>query len=165
MITIVEVRDRVMELCPLIPLPAPLSAGTAYKSEGECSFAAGDLPAFVVTVGPGIRGAEYQYADSQVSYWTTRDIRIALYVAHIGDESYTRDMDMVDFVEVVSQTVVQYFAAKPTLSIDGDEGLVEEARIVSATAPHTMATKGSETKNRGIQFRMVVRFLNFARQN
>jgi hypothetical protein len=162
MITINDMRDRLLLLCPLITLPDPLTTGTAYRDEEECSWAEADLPAYVVKAGA--RGAEYQYSDSNVSYFTTRDIRIGLYIAHICDESYTKDMDQVDFAEEVAQTVIHFFAARPTLSMDGDEGIVEEARIVSATAPHTMATKGAVTKNRGIQFRMVVRFLNFARQ-
>ena len=157
-----SVRDRLMTLCGQIALPAPYATVTVYKDEQECSFKSDDLPAFVVKAGA--RGNQYEYSDTHVSYITIREFRIGLYVAHLSDESYKRDMDMVDLCETLTQTVVDYFAALPTLSLDYDEGLVEQARIIDSTAPHTMATPGSTTKNRGIQFRMSVRFLNFARQ-
>jgi hypothetical protein len=155
-----DVRDRIMELCELIALPDPLTTGTAYRDEKECGLA---NPFYVVKAGP--RGNQYEYADSTVSYQTIRDFRIGLYVAEICDESYKRDMDMVDLCETITQTVVDFFAARPTLMNEEGNNLVERARIVDSTAPHTMPPKGgNKVKDRGIQFRMTVRFGNFARQ-
>lgn len=161
-VSINDIRDRLMELCELIPLPDPLTFGTAYKTEEACSFKASDLPAFVVKAGA--RGNQYEYSDSTVTYITQREFRIGLYVSHLCDESYKQDMDAVDSCETITQVVVDYFAANSQLMDADNEPLVEVARIIDSTAPHTMATKGSTTKNRGIQFRMVVRFLNFSRQ-
>lgn len=157
-----DVRNRLMTLCAQIELPAPISGvGTVYRTEEECSFAAEDLPAFVVKAGA--RGNQYEYGDTTTTYITQREFRIGLYVAHIADESYRRDMDAVDYCETLTQTVVDFFAARSTLMDADGNNLVDRARIVDSTAPHTMATKGSNTKNRGIQFRMVVRFSNFSR--
>jgi hypothetical protein len=72
---------------------------------------------------------------------------------------------MVDLCETITQTVVDFFAARPTLIDAEGNDLVDLARVVDSTAPHTMPpAKLNKVKNRGIQFRMVVRFLNFARQ-
>lgn len=157
-----DVRDRLMTLCEQIILPDPLTTGTAYKTEEECSFKASDLPAYVVKASP--RGNQYEYADSSTVYMTQREFRIGLYVSQICDESYKKDMDAVDFCETITQTVVDFFAARKTLMNDAGNNLVESARIIDSIAPHTRATKGSNPKNRGIQFRMVVRFSNFAKQ-
>jgi hypothetical protein len=161
-LTINAVRDRLMTLCEQIVVIAPDTTGTAYKTEEACSFKASDLPAFVVKAGA--RGNQYEYADSGTTYITQREFRIGLYVSHICDESYKKDMDAVDSCELITQTVVDFFAARRTLMNDEGHNLVESARIIDSTAPHTMGTKGSNTKNRGIQFRMVVRFSNFAKQ-
>jgi hypothetical protein len=158
------VRDRLMTLCAQIELPAPLTPITServYRDESGCSFKAADLPAFVVKAGG--RGNQYEYADSSIVYFTQREFRIGLYIAHMTDESYARDMDQVDLTELATQSVVDFFAARKTLMNDAGNNLVESARIIDSTIPHTMATKGSNTKNRGIQFRMVVRFSNFAK--
>jgi hypothetical protein len=155
-----DVRDRIMELCELIVLPDPLTTGTAYRDEKDCELV---FPSYVVKAGA--RGNQYEYSDSQVSYITQREFRIGLYVAEICDESYKRDMDMVDLCETITQTVVDFFAARPTLIDAEGNDLVDLARVVDSTAPHTMPpAKLNKVKNRGIQFRMVVRFLNFARQ-
>ncbi len=155
-------RDRVMLLCARIELPSPLGlAKYVYKDVTQCSWAAADLPSFVVKVDTQ-RGSTYQYLDSNVTYKTTREILISLYVAHMCDESYTRDTDMIDLTEEAGQTVVDYFAKKRTLSMDYDGGVVESALIQRSTPPHTMATQGSTTKNRGIHFRMTVDFDNYA---
>jgi hypothetical protein len=161
-LTINAIRDRLMTLCEQIVVIAPDTTGTAYRTEEACSFKASDLPAFVVKAGA--RGNQYEYADSGTTYITQREFRIGLYVSHICDESYKKDMDAVDSCELITQTVVDFFAAIPTLSLDYDEGLVEQARIIDSTAPHTMGTKGGNTKNRGIQFRMIVRFTNYSPQ-
>lgn len=160
-LTVNDVRDRLLELCPLIQLPAPLTTAAAYKTEEECSFKASDLPAFVVKAGA--RGNQYEYSDSSTVYFTQREFRIGLYVSHICDESYKKDIAMVDFCELITQTVVDFFASRRTLMNEAGRNLVESAYIADSTAPHTMATKGSNPKNRGIQFRMVVRFSNFAK--
>lgn len=162
LLTIVPIRNRVMALCELITLPSPMGKGKAYRTLEECSFSAKSLPAFVVKAGE--RGSEYQYSDSHVSYLSTREITIGLYLAHMKDESYKTDIDMMDLSEIVAATVVHFFTARPTLSLDDDNGLVEQARITRNGMPHMMPTQGSNPKNRGIQFRMEVQFRNFSRQ-
>jgi hypothetical protein len=154
-----DIRDRLMTLCEEIVLPSPLTTGTAYKDEKDSLV----YPAFVVKAGQ--RGNQYEYSDTFTSYITQRDFRIGLYVAEICDESYRLDTDMVDLCETITQTVVDYFASRPNLQDTDGNNLVEMARIVDSTAPHTMpATRNNTDKNRGIQFRMTVRFLNFAKQ-
>jgi hypothetical protein len=162
MITIVDVRNRVMELCERITLPSPYGTGKAYRDESECSWKSSDLPAYVVEDSG--RGSEYQYADSYTSYHTQDTLRIILYLSHISDESYKKDLDSIDLASVCKQTILQYFAAKRGLAIDNTRDLVESAIITRASSPHTYMTTGSKPKNRVIVFTMLVRYLNFAPQ-
>lgn len=162
MIDIVDVRDRVMALCELIELPAPFTTGTAYRDESECSWKASDLPCYVVEESG--RGSEYDYADSHVTYQTRDTIRIIMYVSHIQDESFARDFNNVDLANRCKASVIDFFAKRPTLSLNGDGGIVELARITRASMPHTYPTKGNKPKNRTVVFTMPVVFLNFAPQ-
>lgn len=155
MITTVDVRDRVMELCELITLPT-YGAGTAYRDEPECAWTETDLPAYVVEESG--RGNEYLYGSLSPRAYTTRTlIRIILYLSHICDESEIRDMDSVDLAERCRATVIQFFACRQRLELDGSP-LVDRAVITRDTSPHTYATKGSETKNRTVVFTMTVEY-------
>jgi hypothetical protein len=162
-IDIVDVRDRVMAHCERIMLPSPFTTGHAYRDEQECSWKVSDLPAYVVEEAG--RGSEYDYADAGTSYDTRDQIRIILYLSHIKDESYKKDFDNVDLANRCKAAVIHYFAARPTLSLDYDGGLVERARIVRASSPHTGPTLGTNTKNRVVVFLMAVQFANYAPQD
>lgn len=160
-VTMVDVRDRVMTLCEQIILPAPYGPGHAYRDEKECSWADSEMPAYVVKVLG--RGSQYDYADSATSYMTSDAIRIILYLNHICDESYQRDYDNIDLAERAKAYVVHFFAARPTLVFEGNQ-LVELARIRTGNAPHTEFTTGSNPKNRTVIFTMPVEFMNFSEQ-
>lgn len=163
-LTIVDVRDRVMALCELIPLPAPYTFGHAYRDESECSWAKADLPAYVVEESG--RGSEYVYDYNAIpcSYLTRANIRIILYVGHICDESYGKDFDNVDFANLCRAAVINFFAQRPRLALTSPRHppLVEKAQILRDTSPHTGATKGSNNKNRVVVFKMAVEYVNFA---
>ena len=164
LLTIVDIRDRVMALCELIVLPLPYTTGTAYRDEQECSWKASDLPAYVVEESG--RGGEYVYDVNSVpcSYLTRDQIRIILYLAHICDESYTKDFDNIDYANRCKAAVIHFFAQRQRLALTSPmfPPLVEKAQITRATSPHTGATKGAATKNRIIVFTMTVEYLNFA---
>jgi hypothetical protein len=163
-LTVVDIRDRVMDLCELIELPAPYTTGTAYRDESECSWAGDDLPAYVVEESG--RGSEYEYnINSDPCQYRTRDaIRIILYLAHICDESYTKDFDNIDYANRCKAAVIKFFAKRQTLALANPmfPPLVERAQILRATSPHTGATHGSVTKNRIIVFNMTVDYINYA---
>lgn len=162
MIDIVDVRDRVMTLCALVPLPAPYTFGTAYRDESECSFDEADLPAYVVEESG--RGNEYNYTSLSPRAYVTRSvIRIILYVSHICDESYEKDFDNIDFANRCRAAVIHFFACRQKLEIDGVAmSFLDSALILRDTSPHTYATKGTVTKNRTIVFNMTVEYTNYA---
>lgn len=156
MTTAIDVRNRVMDLCERIQLPAPAGVSHVYRTEGECSFADADLPAFVVKVSP--RPHEYNYTlNANTTYTETFEVLIGMYVSHICDESYGVNMDAQDSAELAAATVIAYFAARPTLSMNYDGGIVGDAHILRSFGPHTMDTN---TSNRGVQFRMTVTLRN-----
>jgi hypothetical protein len=159
---IVDIRDRVMELCELIELPSPYGTGKAYRDEKECSWKASDLPAYVVEESG--RGADYDYDLNAIpcSYRARETIRIILYLSHISDESYSKDLDSIDLANRCKAAVIHFFATKQSLQMNS-VALVDRARIVRATSPHTGATKGSTTKNRIIVFNLAVEYTNYAR--
>ena len=160
-VTMVDVRDRVMQLCELIALPSPYTPGTAYRNLSECSWSDDQMSAYVVeALG---RGSQYEYTDSVTSYLTRDTIRITLYLNHICDESYSKDWDNIDLAERAKAYVVHFFVARPTLVFEGDQ-LVELGRINVASAPRTAETTGSIPKHRSIIFVMPVEFRNFSRQ-
>jgi len=161
LLTIVDIRDRVMALCELIPLPSPYTTGTAYRDEEECSWKEGDLPAYVVEESG--RGSEYVYNPDSVrcSYLTRDVIRIILYLSHIQDESYSKDFDNIDYANRCKAAVINFFAQHQALEMDY-EPYVEKALITRATSPHTGATHGAVTKNRIIVFNMAVEYVNYA---
>lgn len=160
MITTVDVRDRVMALCELIELPGPYTTGTAYRDESECSWAEADLPAYVVEESG--RGNEYAYGSLNPRQYTTRTvIRIILYLAHICDESSTKDFDNIDYANRCRAQVIHFFACRQRLELDGSP-LVDRAVILRDTSPHTYATRGAVTKNRTVVFNMTVEYDNYA---
>lgn len=170
LLTIVDIRDRVMALCETIVLPptvpdedppAPAITGLAYRDEEECSWKTSDLPAYVVEESG--RGSEYvyNYGSDPCAYLTRDQIRIILYLSHICDESYTKDFDSIDYSNRCKAAVVLFFAGKPKLQMPWPP-FVESARITRSTSPHTGATKGATTKNRIIVFNMTVEYVNYA---
>jgi len=163
LLTIVDIRDRVMELCELIALPSPYPLGTAYRDEKECSWKTGDLPAYVVEESG--RGSEYLYNDpaDPCAYLTRDTIRIILYLSHIQDESYKKDFDNIDLVNRCKAVVIHFFAKRQKLQLDY-EPYVDKAQIIRAGSPHTGATSGAVSKNRIIVFNMAVEYMNFAEQ-
>lgn len=155
-VTPVQIRDRIMALCELVTFPAPYTTGTAYKDERECSWAEDEMPALVVEKSG--RGNEYRYsatAPRQVSVRCT--YRIILYVSHICDESYGKNMDNVDFAEMCQQALILFFACRQRLELNGIP-LVDVAQILRDTDPHTLATHGAVTKNRTVIFNMTVEY-------
>lgn len=154
MTTPVDVRDRVMALAARIQLPTTLNPMHVYEAEEECSFAESDLPAMVISVSP--RPRTYAWDDSNSTHTTTFELLLSLYVSHVCDTSYGRDISAYDIAEIGAQTVVDTFAARPTLSMNYDHGLVDRAEITRGAGPHTMPTKGTTNKNLGFQFRMTV---------
>lgn len=163
-ITPVDVRDRIMDLCELVTLPAPYTTGTAYRDETECAWAESDFPAYVVEESG--RGNEYVYSASSPKSYTTRGIfRIILYLAHICDESYTKDFDNIDYANRCRSAVIQFFACRPRLELNGSPLMsVERAEILRDTSPHTYVTRGSMTKNRTVVFNMTVEWTTYAQQ-
>lgn len=166
-IDIVDVRNRVMALCELIQLPTALpstdpmvyTTGTAYRDESECSWKLADLPAYVVEDSG--RGSEYTYTNTFPCSVITRDvIRIILYLSHIKDETYAKNLDAIDLTNRIKAAVILFFAARPTLALSDGISYVDRARILRATSPHTYATKGAESKNRVIVFNMTVDYTN-----
>jgi hypothetical protein len=164
LLTIVDIRNRVMALCELITLPSPYSTGDAYVDEDECSWDTDDFPAYVVEESG--RGSEYEYnINADPCAYLTRDtIRIILYLAHICDESYAKDFDNIDYANRCKAAVIQFFAKRQTLALTSPmfPPLVEKAQILRATSPHTGVTHGSVTKNRIVVFNMTVEYLNYA---
>lgn len=154
MITPVDIRDRIMELCALVPLPAPLAFGTAYTDESECSWT--DLPAYVVEESG--RGNEYVYGSLSPRAYTTRTtMRIILYLSYICDESYSKDIDNIDLANQCRAAVIHFFACRQRLELNGSP-LVDQAQISRDTSPHTGATRGAVTKYRVIVFNMTVEY-------
>lgn len=159
-VTPVQIRNRIMALCEMVEFPAPYTTGTAYRDEEECSWDEADMPALVVEKSG--RGNEYAYGARPPREIKTRcTYRIILYVSHICDESYQKDMDNVDFAEMCQQALILFFACRQRLELNGLP-LVDNAQILRDTDPHTHATKGVVTKNRAIVFNMAVEYTNFA---
>lgn len=159
-VTIVDIRDRVMALCNLVPLPAPLTFGTAYTDESECSWDEADLPAYVVEESG--RGNEYIYTSLSPRAYTTRStIRIILYLSYICDESYSKDIDNIDLANRCRAAVIHFFACHQRLELNGLP-LVDRAQITRDTSPHTGATKGATTKYRIMVFNMTVEYEQYA---
>lgn len=160
MITTVDVRNRVMALCNLVPLPAPLTFGVAYTDEPECAWEEADLPAYVVEESG--RGNEYSYGSLSPRQYTTRTtIRILLWLSYICDESITKDIDNVDLANQCRAAVIHFFACHQRLELNGSP-LVDRAQITRDTSPHTGATKGATTKYRILVFNMTVEYDNYA---
>jgi hypothetical protein len=159
-VTPIQIRDRIMALCEMVTFPAPYTTGTAYTDESECSWAEADLPAMVIEKSG--RGNEYTYSASAPREVKVRcTYRIILYMSHICDESYGKKMDNVDFAEMCQQSLILFFACRQRLELDGAP-LVNSAQILRDTDPHTLATKGSVTKNRTVIFNMAVEYSNYA---
>lgn len=159
-VTIVDIRDRVMTLCNLVPLPAPLTFGVAYTDESECSWDEADLPAYVVEESG--RGNEYIYRGTSPREYVTRSsIRILLYLNYICDESDSKDIDNIDLANQCRAAVIHFFACRQRLELNGSP-LVDLAQITRDTSPHTGATKGSTTKYRIIVFNMTVDWAQYA---
>lgn len=160
-ITPIQIRDRIMALCNLVPLPAPLTFGTAYTDESECSWAEEALPAYVVEESG--RGNEYSYGSLSPRTYTTRTtFRILLYLNYICDESYSKDIDNIDLANLCRAAVIHFFACHQRLELNGSS-LVDSALITRDTSPHTGATHGATTKYRIIVFNMTVEYVNYAR--
>lgn len=154
MTTPIDVRNRIMALAERIQLTTTPNPMHVYHTEEECSFSDDDLPAMVVKISP--RERRFARRDTNRTHETTFTMLIALYVSHICDDSYGKDMDGQDEAELAAGEVIDYLAARPTLSMNYDNGIVDSAEIESMIGPHTMPTKGSNSKNRGVQLRMTV---------
>lgn len=149
-----------MELCELVEFPRPFNTGKAYDDEKKCSWKTSDLPAMVVKKSG--RGNEYVYSETfPRSYVTKCVFMIVLFVSHIHDESYKKDMDSVDFAGECQAELIKFFACRQRLELNGSP-LVDKAQILRDTDPHTDATKGSVVKNRAIVFHMSIEYTNYA---
>lgn len=150
-----------MTLCEQVEFPRPFTTGKAYDDEKKCSWKRSDLPAMVVQKSG--RGNEYTYSASTPRAFVTKCVfQIVLYISHIHDESYKKDMEDVDFAGLCQFELIKFFACRQRLELNG-QPLVDKAQILRDTDPHTDTTRGSVVKNRTVVFHMAVEYTNFAR--
>jgi hypothetical protein len=150
-----DARDRLLVMCEAIQLPSPLGASHAFESEEECSFAADQLPAFIVTDLPD---ETYQRVAVD-TYQTGQEFLILLYVSEICDESYQANVDAWDLVTDCREVVADYFHASMGLEFD-DAGLLDGA-VLSRGRKATLMTHGSTSKYHGVVFRLTTAFTRY----
>lgn len=150
---ILVVQTRIIDLCKLIDLPAPLLATKAVKNETDCSFTPTDLPVFVIKRGPGIR---HSYQDTS-SRLTVREYLLKLFVVELCDTT-NADGNETEMALAASciEPVLDFFTPRSGLSlvIDG-EPLVNQAQIVQDSGDTYRFTR-SNGAFAGALFRMQV---------
>lgn len=153
MATILEVQTRLVELCPLIVLPAPLLATKAVRKESECSFADDALPVFVIKRGPG----RHTYPDTS-SRLSVREFLLKLYVEKVCNPTAADDNeDESALAASCVEPVLDFFTPRPGLSVEIDgEGIVAEARIAQDSGDIPRRFTRNSNAFSGVLFRMQV---------
>lgn len=151
---IIDVQERIIDLCKLITLPAPLGTTDAVKSEEDCMFEDDALPVFIVRRGPGIR---HIYNDtSQIQ--SVREYLLRLYVLRICDDE-SPDANKETALALAAACIIPtllFFAARRGLELAIDDGgIVENQSIVQDSGDNTVFSSNSETFS-GVLFRMQV---------
>lgn len=148
---LVIVQERIIALCPLISLPAPLTTAGAVKAESDCSFSDDSLPVFVVRRGPGIRHV-WNDADMLQS---TREYLLKLFVQRIEDDTKPgSDEAARELAADCILPVLVFFGGRRALELD-DNGMVESQTIVQDSGDTRPFTTNSR-KFSGVLFRMQV---------
>lgn len=153
--TILEVQQRIIDLCKLIVLPSPLGTTDALNSEDDCTFEASDLPVFIVRRGPGVAHS-YPDTSSRVS---AREYFMRLFVLKICDDG-SADANKETALALAAsciEPVLDFFTPRPGLTnnIDGADGIVNQARILQDSGDSTVFSAQSDTFS-GVLFRMQV---------
>lgn len=151
---ITEVQQRIIDLCKLITLPAPLGTTDAVASEDDCMFEDDSLPVFIVRRGPGIR---HVYTDtSQIQ--SVREYLLRLYVMRICDDE-SQDANKETALALAADCIIPtllFFAARRGLELVIDDGgMVENQSIVQDSGDQTVFNANSDTFS-GVLFRMQV---------
>lgn len=153
MATILEVQQRIVDLCPLIELPAPLGVPIGIKAQSECSFADAELPIVEVIRGRGLRNAFIAVNDQQ----RVREYILRLFVQRIKDDTKEPDAAAEELAANCVEPVLDFFAVRRALELQSmdDTGIVSDAQILQDTND-TKLFANNRQRYTGVAFRMQV---------
>lgn len=153
MATILEIQQRIVDLCPLIELPAPLGAPIGIKAQSECSFADEEMPVIEVIRGRGLRNAFIAVGDQQ----RVREYILRLFVQRIGDDTKEPDEAAAELAANCVEPVLDFFAVRRGLELEAMDfsGIVSDAQIAQDTTD-TKLFANNRQRYAGVAFRMQV---------
>lgn len=150
MTDILVVQQRIINLCLLIDLPAPLLATKAVANEEDCSFADTALPVFVVVRGPG-----REFAISADMFQSNREYLLKLYVAEICNPTASNDNEPE--AALAASCIVptlEFFSGRRGLELN-DTGIVAAQTIAQDTPAARRYTHNNKVYS-GALFRMQI---------
>lgn len=154
MTDILVVQQRIIDLCQMIELPAPLNTPGAVASEEECDFQDEDLPVFEVRRGRGLRN---QLIDAD-ALQHTREYILRLFVTRLVGGAKVVPEDIAALSASCILPTIVFFAGNRGLMLD-DGGIVSDSLIVQDTSDTKFSTsndKGNTKSFSGVAFRLQV---------